>query len=125
MPKHVNVAGIGLNQAQTQLEDRAFAGARNAQDHLGFTALELKGDAVENDQIIKADGDIIKDDRLVDRVRRTVVKRIHPQLIDRNGAPERSTIADVAIAPKHAEWGLDAFGPHILAGRAAAALATT
>src|SRR5262249_41308475 len=58
MPKHVNVAGIGLNQAQAELENRALAGAGDAQDHLGFTALEFKGDAVENRQIIKADGDI-------------------------------------------------------------------
>src|SRR5262249_522725 len=105
MLKHVNVVGIGLNQAQAELENRALAGAGDAQDHLGFTALEFKGDAVENRQIIKADGDIIKDDRLVDRVRRTVVKRTHLQLIERNVAPERSTIADQDRSQRRRRWG--------------------
>lgn len=94
MSKHIDVAGIRLQQAEAQFENRALAGAGDAQDHLGFTALELKGDAVENRQIIEADRDIIEDDRLVDRIRRAIVKRIRLQLIERNVAPEKSNIAD-------------------------------
>src|SRR5215510_3114862 len=100
MSQDIDVAGIRLQQSEAQFENRALARPGDAQDHLGFTALELKGYAVENAQIIKADRDIIEDNRLVDRVRRTVIKRSGLQLIERNVAPEKSTIADVVIAPK-------------------------
>src|SRR5689334_4307732 len=76
MPQYVDVPAVGLQEPETELENRALAGPGNTQHHLGFTASQLKGDAIEYRRPFKRERNIFKDDRLVDRIDGLAGKRL-------------------------------------------------
>src|SRR5689334_12345196 len=61
------MAAIRLDQPETEFQDGALAGTSYPENDLGFSAFELKGNAVQHRRTIEADGDVFKNDGLVDR----------------------------------------------------------
>ncbi len=75
MPQNIDAAGIGLQQPEAELEDRALARTRYSQQNFGLAALQFERDVVEHSQFIKTQGDVFEDNCLVDCVRRVVEER--------------------------------------------------
>ena len=61
LAEHVNSAAIRFHQTHGQFKDGAFTRACDAKDCLGFTAVELKRDSVQDGVTFECDGDVFKD----------------------------------------------------------------